>query len=279
LIANQTNGEIQSSGKKRKYLLYVPKTYDPAKPTPLVISIHGFAEWPAHQRDISHWNKLADQYGFIVVFPSGTGFFPMHWRIMNDAHRASEDPRLDVQFISDLIDKLESQYNLDPRRIYANGLSNGAGMSFALACKLSERIAAIGGVSGAYLTPWSECVQSRPVPMIAFHGTADPIIPYQGGYFSLFEVPLPAIPDWIAELARRNGCDPAPLELPAVREVSGIHYTNSPQNADVVLYTIANGGHSWPGGKPMPDFIVGRTSQSIDASALMWEFFQQHPLV
>jgi polyhydroxybutyrate depolymerase len=270
-VSDHTSGSIVSSGVKRTYLLYVPKTYDPAIPTPLVISIHGYAEWPAHQMQISGWNDLADRYGFIVVYPSGTGF-PKRWRTRMEAG----DPQLDVTFISDLIDKLESEYNLDPARIYANGLSNGGGMSFVLSCKLSGRIAAIGTVSGAYLLPWDECQPSRPVPAIVFHGTADPIVPYQGGPSRAFDLPFPFIPDWVAALAHRNGCSGSPLEIPANGEVSGIQYRNCA--ADVIFYTIAGGGHAWPGGEPMPKFIVGHTTQDIDATRVMWDFFQQHPL-
>ncbi len=199
MTLNRTNGTIQSSGIARKYLLYVPKSYDKTKPTPLVISIHGFIEWPAHQMQISHWNKLADEHGFIVVYPSGTGI-PLRWDAFPRAGGGNDGLR-DVTFISDLIDKLEGDYNIDPTRIYANGLSNGGGMSFLLACKLADRIAAIGGVAGAYSTPWSECSPSRPVPVIAFHGDADPIVPYEGGTVSRAGFTFPAI----AGLGRRLG--------------------------------------------------------------------------
>ncbi len=83
---NKTNGSLVSSGEKRSYLLYVPDSYNPAKPTPLVITIHGFMQWPAHQARISRWNDLADEYGFIVVYPSGTGF-PKHWRTYGAARQ------------------------------------------------------------------------------------------------------------------------------------------------------------------------------------------------
>jgi polyhydroxybutyrate depolymerase len=276
LFVNKTNGKIESSGEVRRYLLYVPKTYDPAVPTPLVISIHGLAEWPAHQRDISHWNEVADENGFIVVYPAGTGI-PLHWRAGGRFSTGAELP-MDVAFISRLIDKLEAEYNIDPRRIYANGLSNGGGMSFLLACKLSDRIAAIGGVSGAYMLPWDECTPGRPVPMIAFHGTSDPIVSYQGSQSSSHDSSLPAIPDWIKTLANHNGCNEVPVELPAVGEVSGIQYTPCSQNADVVFYTVQGGGHSWPGGEPLPKFIVGHTTQDVDATRLMWDFFTRHPM-
>jgi polyhydroxybutyrate depolymerase len=274
LRSNRTNGRLVSSGVERAYLLYVPESYDPAVPTPLVISIHGYAEWPAHQMQISHWNDLADQYGFIVVYPSGT-HFPLRWRISSGLF-SDNDPMLDVAFISKLIDKLEEEYRVDSSRIYANGLSNGGGMSFVLSCALSERIAAIGSVSGAYLFPWDECRPSRKVPAIVFHGTADPIVPYAGGPSRSFDINFPPVPKWIDTLAERNGCTGAPEQLTASGEVSGIHFTSC--EADVVFYTIAGGGHAWPGGDPLPESIAGYTSQDIDATRTMWEFFQSHPL-
>jgi polyhydroxybutyrate depolymerase len=269
-ILNPTNGKLVSSGETRRYLLYIPESYDPSVPTPLVITLHGFAQWPANQAAVSRWNKLADEYGFIVVYPAGTRF-PMRWHT-GDGSEATKD----VTFISDLVDKLSAEYNIDPARIYANGISNGGGMSFLLSCKLSERIAAFGSVAGAYNTPWDACNPSRPVPAIIFHGTADPIVPYQGGPSGPSGFTFPSIPDWVATLAARNGCDAAPQDLPASGDVSGVQYTNCA--GDVDFYTIAGGGHSWPGGGYLPKFIVGNTSHDIDASRTMWDFFQQHPL-
>ena len=273
---NKTNRKILSSSILRKYLLYVPPSYNPDRPTPLVISFHGFAEWPAHQMEISRWNDLADEQGFIVAYPCGTGF-PLRWRIYGEAGMEN-DPAKDVQFISDLIDQLEGEYNIDPVRIYANGLSNGGGMTVSLSCRLAGRIAAVGTVSGAFLIPWDDCRPSRPVPLIAFHGTADPIVPYSGGNSRRFDLPFPAIPDWIAEYARRGGCTGDPKPLPGNGEASGIQYSNDSGNMDVVFYTIQGGGHSWPGGGSLPKIIVGHTSQDIDATRTIWDFFQKHPL-
>jgi polyhydroxybutyrate depolymerase len=273
---DKTNGRLISSGQERKYLLFVPESYNPSNPTPLVISIHGFAEWPAHQMDLSGWNRLADEHGFIVVYPSGSGF-PKRW-VINSQSGTPSERLVDVRFISDLIDKLSGEYNIDSSRIYANGLSNGGGMSALLACELSERIAAVGGVSGAYLFSPDDCNPSRPVPMIAFHGTADPIVPYQGGPSSSFDIPFPAVPAWIEVWAGRNGCSLPPVELTSQGEVSGVQYTGCEQNAQVVFYTIEGGGHSWPGGDPLPQWIVGHTTQDVDATQLMWEFFRQYSL-
>jgi polyhydroxybutyrate depolymerase len=272
----RSSGWILTGGVRRSYLLYVPKSYRPGKAAPLVISIHGYAEWPGHQAQISRWDKLAEEYGFIVVYPAGIRF-PMRWRTHGAAGTIA-DPLIDVTFISDLIDRLEREYSIDPRRIYANGLSNGGGMSFLLSCKLSERIAAIGSVSGAYLTPWEECDRSRPMPLIAFHGTADPVVPYWGGPSRSFKLPFPAVPDWMADYARHNGCMGQPVGLPRVGTVSGIQYRGSGPDADVVFYTIAGGGHAWPGGPPLPRWLVGKTNQDVDATRLMWDFFQVHPI-
>lgn len=139
--------------------------------------MHAAMNWPAYEMKISQWNKTADENGFIVVYPAGTGTGPKTW-FMEGARTPSRMP--DVRFISELIDTLEAHYNIDSTRIYANGMSNGGGMAFALSCTLSNRIAAIGAVSAAQSLPWSWCADSTPVPMIAFHGTADPFVPYEG---------------------------------------------------------------------------------------------------
>ena len=278
LIVDKRSGTIVSSGEKRAYLLHVPESYNGATAVPLVIAIHGFAEWPAHEALISHWNDVADEEGFIVVYPSGTRF-PKRWRASGTTV-AGEDALIDVRFIADLIDHLQAQYNIDPARIYANGLSNGGGMSYLLACTLSERIAAVGSVAGAYVYPQDYCTPARPVPMIVFHGTADPVVPYTGGPSRSFDVPFPFIPAWVKGYAAAiNHCDPTPELFPSSgNDISGMRYTGCDQDAEVVFYSIAGGGHSWPGGDPIPAWIVGKTSQSIDATRVMWDFFQAHPL-
>jgi polyhydroxybutyrate depolymerase len=216
---------------------------------------------------------LADEFGFLVVYPRGSGF-PFRWRSFG----TQEEQFQDVQFISDLIDQLEKEYKIDQARIYANGLSNGGGMAFLLAGKLSDRIAAIGGVAGAYALPWTEYKPKRPVPAIIFHGTADPLVPYYHKAVGRFSV-LPDIPEWVQSLAVHNGCQTNPVPLPGNGSVSGVRYPGGTNNAEVVLYSVAGGGHTWPGGKAMPAFIVGKTTPDVDATRLMWSFFTEHPLV
>jgi polyhydroxybutyrate depolymerase len=267
---NETNGTISSSGQTRRYLLYVPKTYDRSEPTPLVISLHGGALWPAAEMGISRWNDVADEDGFLVVYPSGSEV-PRVWPM---GQRSLE---LDVKFISDLIDKLEAGYNIDPNRIYADGMSNGGGMAFALSCKLSDRIAAVGAVAAAQTLEWNRCGDSRPVPTVAFHGTADPMALYQGGSSPISPGQFPNIRDWTARVARRNRCSADPSETRITSNVRRLAYKNCPENADVILYTVEGGGHTWPGGKSLPESMLGRTTREINATRVIWEFFVQHP--
>jgi len=272
-LVNYTNGSVVSSGIERHYLVHVPPSYDPSKPTPLVITLHGFAQLPLLQNSVNHWSDLADQEGFIVVYPAGS-YFPLRWET-GGAYRGISDPGWDITFIADLIDKLEQEYNIDPARIYANGFSNGAGASFIMSCALSERIAAVGLASGAYLYSWQECQPARPVPAIVFHGTADTTVPYQGGVAGLFRVQFPAITGWVQTLAQRNGCSADPQAIPAYGDVDAVRYTGC--QADVVFYSIHDGEHDWPGSERYAPNVVS-ASGSIDATRAMWAFFEQHPL-
>ena len=184
----------------------------------------------------------------------------------------------DVVFISQLIDRLRATYNIDPARIYANGLSNGGGMSFALSCKMSHRIAAVGLVGAAHLVPWEWCADTKPVPMIAFHGTADTFTPYHGGKVWIAPEPFPSIPKWTANWARRNRCAPDAIESAWATNVTKLEYTRCAGDASVELYTIRNGGHTWPGGLQLPEWVLGETSRDIDATRVMWKFYREHPL-
>jgi polyhydroxybutyrate depolymerase len=272
--ANRDNGSFVSSGEKRDYLLYVPSSYDRRRSTPLVISMHGAGLWGAAQKETSRWNDLADEQGFIVVYPSAVGGKGVRiWRAEPGAGLMK-----DVRFISELIDTLKASYNIDSTRIYANGLSNGGGMSFVLSCTLSDRIAAVGMVAAAQTMPWRWCKDHRAVPMIAFHGTTDPEVPYNGGSSWVSQRPFPSTPKWAANWARRNRCGANPVESVVTADVTRRTYTNCADNAAVALYTIRGGGHTWPGGTPLPKWFVGRTTRSIDATGLMWAFFGEHPL-
>lgn len=265
---NRNNGSIVSSGERREYLLHVPPDLDRAKPAALVVSLHGAGGWPAQQRDLSRWDQLADRERFIVVYPAGRDTpGPRIWSMSGDR---------DVRYIGDLIDALRGEYHIDPRRIYVNGLSNGGGMSFALSCRMPDRFAAVGMVGSALLEPSTWCKSTRPVPMIAIHGLRDRVAPYRGGsswiapWFAPF---LPFGADW----ARRNRCAPTAEDVVVRDGVTRREYKRCADDATVVLYTLRDGGHTWPGGAELPEWFLGKTVKEFDATLEMWRFFEQHP--
>jgi polyhydroxybutyrate depolymerase len=270
---DRSDGSIVSSGRAREYLLHVPDSYDRGKPAALVISLHGAALFPAVQRYLSGWDRLADEQGFIVAYPSAGGF-PKIWHVDHGPGRSA-----DVRFIADLIDTLSARYRIDPARIYVNGMSNGGGMAFVLSCTLSDRIAAVAMVAAAHSLEWSWCTDPRPVPMIDFHGTADPVVPYAGGPSpSAHDAVFPSVASWAAAWAQRNRCAPRGLESPLAADATRLLYVDCAGGATVELDTIVGGGHTWPGGGATPRWLVGPTSTDVDATRRMWAFFLQHPL-
>ncbi len=224
----------------------------------------------------SGWNKLAERYGFLVFYPAGSGI-PKHWRTRG-LKGTPIDPEMDVQFVKDLILYLEQKYNIDPSRIVINGFSNGGGISHLLECKMADKVAAFGSVSGALIYAKQKNEPGRPMPLIAFHGTSDPIVPFHGGPSRAFEIPFPVVPDWMRSWAVLNGCVPSPVGIFNSAHMNGIRYDGSTGQAEVNFYTITGGGHAWPGGIPLPQWLAGSTTNEINATELMWQFFSQHPL-
>jgi polyhydroxybutyrate depolymerase len=273
-VRNRDNGGFVSSGEKRTFRLYVPKSYEPGRPTPLVISLHGGGLWGATQMEVSQWNEVADEQGLLVVYPSGVGGGgPRHWRA-----GVGDGPLKDVRFIAELIDNLKASYTIDPTRIYADGLSNGGGMAVLLSCTMSDRIAAVGLVAAAHFLPLSACKDERAVPMIAFHGTDDRFARYHGGTAWVARgYVFPSIPEFTANWARRNRCAASPVESRIAADVTRLEYAGCADDADVVLYTIHGGGHTWPGGGPMPEWFAGKVSRDVDATREAWAFFRAHP--
>jgi polyhydroxybutyrate depolymerase len=275
---NRTNGTVHSGGRIRRYLFYVPAAYDPDRPSPLVVCYHGFVQWPAHQQRMSGWNRLADQYGFLVVYPKGSDF-PLRW----NAHLSTHNPagtKRDLDFFSDLLEHLCQSYTIDRSRVYVNGMSNGAGLSHLLAGWFGNRVAAMGGVAGAYLYPRESIASCPRIPVIAFHGTEDPVVPYHGGRSGRHGIPVqfPAIEDWAADWAAHNGCAATPDLDELTPHISRISYLGCEEGSEVVLYKIKGSGHTWPGGKKLPVWLTGTTNQEINASEIMWDFFKEHAL-
>lgn len=261
---------------ERFYMVYVPESYDAQTPSALVMSIHGFASSASRNRDNSQWNPVADEQGFLLVYPQGTSF-PARWNTgnqrFNDIGGLGAD---DVGYIDALLDRLESDYCLDTSRVYVSGLSNGGGMTDRLACELSERIAAVGTVSGAYNLLPDGCSITHPMPLISFHGTADTIVPYEGAV----DMQMLGYEAWGQAWAERNECDlENPEMLDPIGAVTATRYTDCAGDVAVVLYTVEEGGHNYPGGEmPLGDLIAGNINRDVVAVELMWDFFSNYTL-
>jgi len=266
---------LEFDGEARQYLLYVPESSDES-PSPLVISLHGFAANMEQQMTITDWNSVAEEYGFIVAYPQGTGF-PARWNGGEPPFGMTDDTD-DVGFMQALIADIDSSNCVDHSRVYVNGLSNGGGMSHRLACEATDIFAAIGVVAGAHNEFEGGCNPTRPIPIIAFHGTADRTVPYEGGRSGGFD--LPNIETWTQEWAERNQCSTTPdtIDTPDDVDYEGIRYNKCEDEVEVVLYTIEDGGHNWPDGKGQPEFFVGHVSEDMNASETMWAFFSQYAL-
>jgi polyhydroxybutyrate depolymerase len=267
---------VFSGGFDRQYDLLVPSGYTPGKPAPLVFNFHGFTADPETQDSLSGMSRLAEEAGFILVTPKGTGNEGvLGWNAGECCGQAASENVDDVAFTSDMIDRISAEYCVDSSRIYATGMSNGAFMSYRLACELSGRIAAVGPVAGVTIV--DPCLPSRPVPIISFNGTADLLVWYDGAIYE-------SVPRTIARWSMRNGCS---REIETVYKRGNARceaYRKCRGGATVELCTICGGGHSWPGGMdisllvPHTFGIEGDTTLDINASRAMWEFFQKHPM-
>jgi polyhydroxybutyrate depolymerase len=260
-------GTIESGGAMRTYLVHVPPSYDPTKPTELVLLFHGFTQTSAGIEAQTEMDPVSDAHGFITVYPQG----------LNDSFNAgtccgtsSTQNVPDVQFVRDLLDQLEKDYCVDRKRVFSSGFSNGGMLSHRLACEVSDRIAAIGAVSGTLAV--STCTPTRPVPVLHIHGTGDIVVAYTNGGISGAEgVPM-TIATWVAI----DGCtDTTPPTVYTMGDATCTEYMACKPGTNVELCTIANGGHQWPGGET--DFI-GNLSTNLNASETIAQFFAAHPM-
>jgi polyhydroxybutyrate depolymerase len=267
--AGLSEESLLSSGVKRTYRLFVPASYDTNSPTALVLNFHGFGGNARQQEANSHMTQEAERSGFITVSSDGTED-PQRWHIYG---RREEGYAEDFQFVRDLVAHVSSRLCIDPARIYATGMSNGAGFSSLLACELNDVIAAIAPVAGSPF-PGPLCRDKQPVPILAFHGTEDDLVPFDGGPSGRLGLPGRGVRENQRQWAEFNGCD---LTLKSQRVAGDVvleSYGNCTNGADTQLYVIEGGGHSWPGASLPARF--GASTRSIDATALIWQFFAAH---
>lgn len=275
-----TDERISSEGVERAYQLIVPEGYDGTTPLPIVFGLHSLTVDYQIVPAMSGFGDMAGTYDFIGVAPSG--------RLSNDEfpywNAAPTTDNYDLVFLTELLDHLEETLCVDTAKVFSVGMSNGAQTSSLLACRLGARVAAIAPIAGV---EYNEPCDGPPVPVIAFHGLEDPIVPYEGGGLNSVRIAdtnyykgsVPAgvaAPTGVDESMRRwaehNGCDPEPVEERLGSEVRKRTWQNC--SASTVLYIVDIGGHTWPG-KPQPAFEAqfGRGTTQIDATTLLFQFF------
>ncbi len=263
---------IFSGGIYRNYRVYIPAAYTGTTARPLVFDLHGYTSSAIAEQGYSNFMPIADTANVIFVYPNGTldGSSQPYW---NAGFGTTMD---DIGFISNLIDTLLTQYNIDANCVYSCGMSNGGYMSHTLACELSNKIAAIASVTGSMTTFQNlTCSPNRPVPVMQISGNADGTVSYGGGSGSM------GIDALVSYWVTNNACNPTPVftNVPNISLTDGCtaeHYVyNGGTNGSTCeKYKIIGGGHTWPGSP----FTIGVTNQDFKASEKIWLFFRKYKL-
>lgn len=255
------------AGTTREFRLAVPAD-DGHRALSLVLNFHGYSGNAAQQADYSQLEAKGPRRGFVIATPEGTGY-PAFWNIVPQQLAAPDD----VGFVNALIDQIERTVCIDPTRVYATGISNGAGFSALLGCRIANRLAAIAPVAGINLV--AACPAGTPLSVIAFHGAADPVVGYAGNTLRFLpDLPHTPVPTSVAGWARRARCASPPAMKTVTRHVRLTSYPKCTAGTTVALYTIVGGGHTWPGS--IDEAYLGTTTHEINATDLILTFFSRH---
>ncbi len=270
--AQQTiNGTLMHNGIERSYILYVPETYNPSVEAPVVFNFHGYTSNAIQQLNYGDFRPMANEDGFLIVVPEGTvdsqgnTHFNVGWGNSNID---------DVGYTEALLDELSTEYNINQKRVYSTGMSNGGFMSYRLACELSNRIAAIASVTGSMTTgTTNSCSPSHPTPILEIHGTADPTVDYNGSPIAT------SIPDVLNYWTNYNNTNSTASSnnIPDIDPNDGstvehIVYTDGDNGVNVEHFKVIGGDHTWPGNNFIP------ANQDIDASKEIWEFLKKYDI-
>lgn len=261
-------------GVQRTYILHLPTGFSASETLPLVLNLHGLTQTGQAQSDMSKLNAIADRERFIVVHADGLN---LSWNAISGTYYGGVD---DVGFLSALIDTINRDYHINLNRVYSTGMSNGGFMSYRLACELSHRIAAIASVTGTMTDSMTHyCNPSRPVPVLHFHGTTDPVVSYTGG--GGMTPVMDALDYWV----NHNNCPASFSTTPMPNTVttdnctvSKLYWGMGDQQSEVIHYKVIGGGHTWPGSGNNFFGLVGNLNDDVNASEIIWEFFNRHSL-
>lgn len=270
------------NGITRMYQIHVPAKYDSAISTPMLLALHGGGGDMQYQAEDKYYKQISksEDAGFIVVFPNGYSKFNSGkfatWNAGNCCGAARDSHIDDVGFIKEVVGHVSSQLNIDKNKIFATGMSNGAMLSYRLACELSDVVNSIAAVAGTDNTV--DCIPKRPISILHIHAKDDDHVLFNGGAGVGLEnnksqvTKFTSVPATIAKWVKFNGCENTPKR---VLEVDGAYcdlYSGCKNKVEVKLCVTETGGHSWPGGvKPRGN---GTPSKAISASDMMWEFFK-----
>jgi polyhydroxybutyrate depolymerase len=288
----QTNISLGADGEEGAYTVQAPASG--GGPRPVIFDLHAYGEPGPLQVTLSGLGSYGQTRGFVTVTPWIEAQPQPSWH----SYVGSQD----LAWFGSLVTDVEADSCIDENRVFVAGYSNGAFMASAVACQYSGRVAAVAAVAG--IQAESPCKTKRPVPVVAFHGMADPLVHYDGTPSrAAEELPAPngrgritsqqarefgtrgifskgpSIPGEAAAWAKRNHCSATHGTSRIAADVSLLTWP-CPHHADVDLYRIEGGGHTWPGSKDSTALggVLGRTTLSISADAAMWRFFRAHPL-
>lgn len=265
----------------RSYQLYLPTDVENLQDIPVVFNYHGLGSNAFQQAFYSSMNLVAEEEKFIVVYPQGwydSFFESTFWNMGFDPWLSPENLVDDVEFTRALIDLLDEEYEIDQNRMYATGMSMGGMFSYWVSCHMSNKITAVASVAGALtLATSNNCPTSRAVPLMQIHGTDDDVVPWEGA--TLHE----SIPESIEFYLEHNDCPETPVfeEIPDINTDDGTTssketYGPCIDNSEVVLITVQDGEHTWPGSSVA--LQLGATSQDFDAAVVIWDFFKKYKL-
>lgn len=278
---------MTSDAVDRLYYVHLPPNFQEGMHLPMVMMFHGGADLAIPMERLTGINQLADQAGFIVVYPIAVD------RYWNDGRNVENVNKFnDIMFVNDLIGHMERRWGVDPTRIYAAGYSNGGFFAQYLALHLPDKIAAICSVAaGLPNLTLSARRPVKPISVMYVLGRQDPLMPFNGGFLNkLFHDRGSIAP--ASEAAKywvtANACTPSPtvsVDMPDVDQNDGTRvkfaqFSGGKRNTEVAIFGIDGGGHTWPGSTAnAPVNVVGNTSNDINATQLMWEFFQRHSTI
>jgi polyhydroxybutyrate depolymerase len=296
--------EVEINDHPRTFVVHLPQGYDSQQHYPVVILLHGRDQDAAEMARLTHFNEFADRDSIIAVYPNalngrwnigggpqqgyrrgpyrrgpwGPGYPPPGPRPEQGDRPNGPNRGADMPFLHRMLDKLATHYSVDKRRIYAVGLGEGGFLALRMGCNMADRIAAIA-VVGAAMPRALTCVPSRPVPALLMNGTDDPIVHFDGGRYKDGMLQLLSAEDSAKEWARLNRCSEKPSEskLPSLqkgfKDTKVYLFDGCQENAQVALYAVKDGGHTWPGGEQyMAEKEVGKTSNALNANETIWSF-------